>query len=237
MWSRRQPNAIAHAGVYATSLLLLTLLARGQPAKACWNQFRGPNGQGVAQADRLPVHFGPETNVLWKTVVPAGHSSPVIWGNHLFLTASGPADTKELVTLAIDRREGRIRWRQAAQAETQVTLHPLNNTASSSPAADEPHVYVYFGTYGLLCYDHAGNQVWQRRLDTPPSKYGMATSPILHKDTVILALDGDNGSARSASSTPAATARSCVSSKARRAIRPRKSACAFVIRRRSPSPA
>jgi len=182
--------------ICAAIILLFTLAARGEQGKIRWNQFRGPNGQGVAPSDRIPVHFGPETNVLWKTAVPAGHSSPVIWGDHIFLTASEPAHTKELITLAIGRAEGRILWRQVVQAEAQVGFHPLNNPASSTPAADEQHVYVYFGTYGLLCYDHAGNQVWQRRLDTPPSKYGMATSPILYRDTVILVLDGDNGSSR-----------------------------------------
>ena len=182
--------------LYVTIILLANVAALGQQGRVNWNQFRGPNGQGVAPADRIPVHFGPETNVLWKTAVPAGHSSPVIWNNHIFLTASEPANRKELTTLAIGREDGRILWRRAVRADRQGRFHPLNNPASSTPAADEKHVYVYFGTYGLLCYDHAGNEVWQRRIDTPESKYGVATSPILYKDTVILVLDGDNGSSR-----------------------------------------
>ena len=177
-------------------ILSFNLMADGQQGKVNWNQFRGPNGQGVAQADRIPVHFSPDSNVLWKTVIPAGHSSPVIWNNRIFLTASEPANKKELITLAIDREDGRILWRQVVQGETKVRFHPLNHPASSTAAADDQHVYVYFGTYGLLCYDHAGNEVWQRKLDTPPSKYGMATSPILYGDKVILALDGDDGSSR-----------------------------------------
>ena len=76
------------------------------------------------------------------------------------------------------------------------SVHPLNNPASSTPVANEQHVYVYFGTYGLLCFDHAGKKVWERKLDPPRSKYGMATSPILYKDTVILVLDSDGGSSR-----------------------------------------
>ncbi|MHB8524448.1 MAG: outer membrane protein assembly factor BamB family protein, partial [Limisphaerales bacterium] len=186
----------AHASICTTLILLFNLAARGEPEEPNWNQFRGPNGQGVAPAGRIPVRFGPEENVLWKTVVPSGHSSPVIWNDHIFLTASEPTNTKELMTLAIGRGAGRILWRQVIHAETQASLHPLNHPASSTPAADANHVYVYFGTYGLLCYDHAGKQVWQRRIATPESKYGMATSPILYKDTVILVLDGDNGSSR-----------------------------------------
>jgi outer membrane protein assembly factor BamB len=182
--------------LYVTIVLSANVAAFGQQGRVNWNQFRGPNGQGVAPADRIPVHFSPETNVLWKTVVPAGHSSPVIWNNHVFLTASEPANRRELITLAVGREEGRILWRRVVQAETQGRFHPLNNPASSTPAADEKHVYVYFGTYGLLCYDHAGNEVWRRSISTPGSKYGMATSPILYKDKVILVLDGDNGSSR-----------------------------------------
>jgi outer membrane protein assembly factor BamB len=182
--------------LYVTIVLLAGVEASGQQGRVNWNQFRGPNGQGVAPADRIPVRFGPATNLLWKTAVPAGHSSPVIWDSHVFLTASDPANRKELTTLAIDREEGGILWRRAVRADRQGRFHPLNNPASSTPAADEKHVYVYFGTYGLLCYDHAGNEVWQRRIDTPESKYGVATSPILYQDKVILVLDGDNGASR-----------------------------------------
>lgn len=186
----------ATVGIYAAMIFSLGLIANGQQGKVQWNQFRGPNGQGVAPADRIPVHFGPETNVLWKTGVPAGHSSPVIWDDRIFLTAIEPARKEELVTLAIDRQDGSILWRRIVRAETRGRFHPLNNAASSTPAADDKHVYVYFGTYGLICYDRAGNELWQRKIETPRSKYGTATSPILYQDKVILALDGDDGRSR-----------------------------------------
>jgi outer membrane protein assembly factor BamB len=196
MLLRCRQRLTEHPGLYATIVLLFNLVANGQPGWTNWNQFRGPNGQGVAQADRIPVHFSPDSNVLWKTVIPAGHSSPVIWNDRIFLTACEPANRKRLITLAIDRKDGGILWRRVVQAETEGRFHPLNNPASSTPAADDRCVYVYFGTYGLLCYDHAGNEIWQRRLHTPRSKYGMATSPIVYGDTVILVLDGDDGSSR-----------------------------------------
>ncbi|GAH85938.1 unnamed protein product, partial [marine sediment metagenome] len=144
----------------------------------------------------IPVHFSPDSNVLWKTVIPTGHSSPVIWNNRIFLTANESTNKKGLITLSIDRENGKILWRQVIQAEKKVRFHPMNGPASSTPAADDKHVYVYFGTYGLLCYDHAGSKVWHRKIDTPKSKYGMATSPILYEDKVILVLDGDGGSSR-----------------------------------------
>ena len=196
MQFRYKHNLTANAGIYTIIVLLFNLIANGREGKVYWNQFRGPNGQGVAQADRIPVHFSPESNVLWKTVTPAGHSSPVIWNNRIFLTGNESANEKELITLCINREDGKILWRQVVQAETEVRFHPLNNPASSTPAANERNVYVYFGTYGLICYDHAGNDLWQRKIDTPKSKYGMATSPILYEDKVIMVLDGDGGSSR-----------------------------------------
>ncbi|MHC4517239.1 MAG: outer membrane protein assembly factor BamB family protein [Planctomycetota bacterium] len=189
-------NLTTAAGLGAMAVLLLNLTANGHTGKPHWNQFRGPNGQGVAQVDRIPVHFGPDANVLWKTALPPGHSSPAIWNDRIFLTATAPADRKELITLAIDRANGRILWRRVVQARTESRFHTFNNPASSTPTADDEQVHVYFGTYGLLCYDHGGKEIWQRRIDTPRSKYGMATSPIVHENKVILVLDADDGSSR-----------------------------------------
>jgi len=72
----------------------------------------------------------------------------------------------------------------------------MNGPATTTPVVDEQHVYVYFGTFGLLCYDHDGNTVWQRELQTPKNQYGMAASPILHRDKVILVLDDNGGNSR-----------------------------------------
>ena len=196
MQFRYQYNLKVNVCIYAITILCFNLTANGSETKIYWNQFRGPNGQGAVETDDIPVHFGPASNVLWKTAVPEGHSSPIIWNNRIFLTAVEPENEKELITICINRREGKILWRQVVQAETKGGFHPLNNPASSTPAADEKNVYVYFGTYGLICYDQTGNQVWQHKIDTPRSKYGMATSPILYNDKVIMVLDGDGGSSR-----------------------------------------
>jgi len=79
---RCRHNQIAHSKIYVILFLLLSVAAAAQQDKIYWNQFRGPNGQGVAQSDLIPFHFGPDTNVLWRTTVPPGHSSPVIWDSH-----------------------------------------------------------------------------------------------------------------------------------------------------------
>jgi len=120
---------------------------------ANWPQFRGPNGQGVAPAARIPVHFGPGTNVLWKLAIPPGHSSPVIWSNRLFLTATETGSPQALLTLAIDP-PGRPTPVATAGGNPngRVPSTPLNNAASSTPAADAPaglRLFRNSGTYLL----------------------------------------------------------------------------------------
>ncbi len=193
---RRRHGGWAGPGLAVFILLLPCGSARAAAAGSSWSQFRGPNGQGAAATSHLPSRFGPETNVAWQTAVPPGHSSPVLWGSRLFLTAYDPADAKELTVLAVDRDQGGILWRRTVAAARPAALHQLNTPASSTPVADDQHLYVYFGTLGLLCYDHAGREVWRRPLPSPPSKYGTASSPILDGGHVILVLDGDDGSSR-----------------------------------------
>lgn len=182
--------------IYVLTILWVTISANSQQARGNWNQFRGPNGQGVASSDNIPIQFGPESSVLWKTATPEGHSSPSIWDNRIFLTGFQSSNKKELITFCINREDGSMLWRQTLQAEKPGRFHRFNNPASSTPAADEKNVYVYFGTFGLICYDHAGNEIWRQKINTPRTKYGMATSPIVYKDKVIMVLDSDDGSSR-----------------------------------------
>ena len=153
----------------AMVVLSFSLTVQGEQAKANWSRFRGPNGQGVAQADRIPVQFGPASNVLWKTAIPAGHSSPVVWENRIFLTSFDRGNQRELATIAVNRDNGEILWKRVVQAQTEGSFHALNNASSSTPVAADKHVYAYFGTYGLFCPDHAGTPVWHRNPDMLPS--------------------------------------------------------------------
>src|SRR5260370_36155890 len=129
-------------------------------ATACsadWMQFRGPNGSGVGDATRLPTEFGQEKNVLWKTAVPAGHSSPVIAGDLIFLTGAegvsqvGAANNKvvdqsgKLYTLAIQRSSGKILWQREAPRARREPYQPTNSPASPSRVTDGEAVYVFFG--------------------------------------------------------------------------------------------
>jgi outer membrane protein assembly factor BamB len=168
---------------------LLALPVFAQDAKqpeARWPQFRGPGGQGIAREGmRLPVEFGPDKNVLWKTPLPHGHSSPCVWDNHIYVTGFDN-QTKKLETLCIERKSGKVLWRQAAPAKSFEKVHQLNSLASSTPAADGERVYVYFGSYGLLCYDQDGKELWKRPLPPITSGFGSGTSPVVAGELVLL---------------------------------------------------
>jgi outer membrane protein assembly factor BamB len=170
--------------------LALSLLAIASTLSATppnWPQFRGPNGSGVAEDARPPVHFGAETNLLWKTALPPGHSSPCVWGDRIFLTAFD-GEAKKLETLCLDRQTGKVLWRQAAPAEKIEKVNRINNPAASTPATDGQTVFVYFGSFGLIAYDFEGGVRWQKPLPAAKTRFshGTGTSPILAGDRLIL---------------------------------------------------
>jgi outer membrane protein assembly factor BamB len=174
----------------SAALVLAAPLPAQAPREARWPQFRGPDGRAVSPDEQpLPVEFGPAQNVLWKTALPSGFSSPCIWDDHLFLTGFD-ARAQKLETLCLDRRTGAIRWRRTAPAERVERVYKVNSPASATPATDGQRVYVSFGSYGLLCYDFHGEELWRRPLPTPPTGFGSATSPIVAGDLVLLNSQG-----------------------------------------------
>lgn len=164
-----------------------TGLLDGQAASQNWNQFRGPNGSGVAPGCEPPLRILAD-QAAWRTPLPSGHSSPVLWGDRVFMTG---VEGRRLTTLAMAARSGEILWSTLAPEVPLERMHTANNAASSTPCADETAVYVYFGSYGLLCYDHEGRERWKRAIPTPRSLYGVSTSPILYRERLLLVLDDD----------------------------------------------
>src|SRR5262245_32705345 len=148
-----------------------------------WPQFRGPNSSGLG-AGKPPVHFGPDQNVQWKTAVGSGASSPVIWAERVFLTEFDQASQK-LATVGIDRRTGHVLWRRAVAVEKIEKVHKLSSPAGPTPATDGERIYVYFGSYGLLCYDLDGNPRWERKLPLPENPYGATASPIVVGELLV----------------------------------------------------
>ena len=171
-------------------LLLIAGLQSVGAAATHWNQLRGPNGAGRVVGFEPPVKILPD-RAAWKTAMPAGKSSPVLWADRLFLTG---VEAERLVTVAVAADSGEVLWKRLAPDVPLERVHRANSVASSTPCVDANHVYVYFGSYGLLCYDHAGRECWKKPIPTPKTMYGVATSPILHPppaDRLILVLDDD----------------------------------------------
>src|SRR5687767_10781643 len=107
-------------------VVALTMPLGAQPSVE-WGRFRGPNGSGVADDNQPPIAFGPAEKRLWRTAVPPGHSSPIVWHDHIFITAF---DDGALVTIAIRRRNGAVLWRRVAPANSVEPVHDFNYPAA-----------------------------------------------------------------------------------------------------------
>lgn len=188
-----------------------------------WPQWRGPRGQGVSDEKNLPLEWSPTKNIKWKTPIAGrGHSSPIVWGNRLFLTTAvegalipgatavkhvinnqvvkfpdtgGAERSHTLKVICIDVDTGKIVWeRTAYEGRVYDDRQKMNSYASSTPATDGRFVYAYFGSEGLYCYDFDGNHVWKATLGgVAKMGYGEGTSPIVFENLVILQIDVEMG--------------------------------------------
>ena len=175
------------------NLLLLALLSLigASRADGQWTGFRGPNGSGVDSTSGYPVEFSPSKNVIWKVSIPYGQSSPIVVNGRLFLTAS---DGDRLVTICMDAQTGKELWRREIRRERAHKLFRANDPASPTPAADDSGVYVFFPDVGLVAYTPEGKERWRLPLGPFRNFYGMAASPILAGDLVVLVCDQQTGS-------------------------------------------
>jgi outer membrane protein assembly factor BamB len=172
-------------------LLLAMLCAGAGDASGQWPQFRGPNGSGVDSAAGYPVAFSPTRNLVWKAPMPYGQSSPVVAGGHVYLTAS---EGERRLTICLDAATGRELWRRAITPVRKQSAFHANDPASPTPAADEGGVVVFFADVGLAAYTPEGKDRWSRPLGPFKSFYGMAGSPVLTGDLVVLLCDQRGGS-------------------------------------------
>lgn len=159
-----------------------------------WPRLRGPDGQGTAIEPNFPLNFSDTENVAWKVDLPGpGNGSPVIWGNHLFIT-SASEDGQERWLVCYARDSGKLLWKQTApKPSSQEKLYWKNTYASSTPVTDGERVIAFFGNSGLVCYDFDGKQLWHRDLGPLTITHGPGTSPALYKDKVIVVQDSNRG--------------------------------------------
>ena len=158
---------------------------------ADWPQYRGPNAIGVTDDRNLPVEMGPDTNVVWKTAVPPGHSSPILAGPRLFLTA---VDLEALFTIAYDRNTGKELWRRESPRPRKEVFQQTNSPASGTPASDGKIVVSFFGDFGLLAYSVEGKPLWQLPLGPFNNANGHGSSPVIIDDMVFLVCDQNTNS-------------------------------------------
>ncbi|MCI0460534.1 MAG: PQQ-like beta-propeller repeat protein [Gemmataceae bacterium] len=184
-----------------------------------WPQWRGPLGTGVAPNAHPPVEWSETKHIRWKTALPGkGHSTPIVWGERLFLTTAipygeavkprypnrpGAHDNLDLthahafVVLAVNRRDGRILWQQTVHKEVPHEAgHITASLASASPVTDGERVFAFFGSRGLYCLDCHGKLLWKKNLGQMHSKHGHGegSSPALHGETLIVNWDDEEQS-------------------------------------------
>ncbi|HXW07010.1 MAG TPA: PQQ-binding-like beta-propeller repeat protein [Vicinamibacterales bacterium] len=211
-----------HRAVICACLLFSASSAVRVAAAENWPQWRGPGSQGISSETRLPVEWGPDRNIAWKTELPGGgHSSPVVWGDRIFVTGvvegaaipgqkavthmmegkewvhpdSVAADLKHSFRLlALDAQSGRILWeRTPYEGPVFDARHRRSSFAGPTPVTDGTMVYAYFGPEGLYAYDFSGTLVWKVVEKFPTLGLGTGTSPVLFQDLVIIQRDEDLG--------------------------------------------
>ena len=202
------------------SLLFLSIALSAAPEAKYWPYWRGPAADGMAAGD-APLHWSDTQNIKWKADIPGrGHSSPVIWGDKIFVTTaiksgppdpppapgakppfvtSGPQAEHSFDVICLDRKTGKILWqRTATKAVPHEGYHgTYGSFASNSPVTDGKNVYAFFGSRGMYCYDMEGNLVWKKdfgvQMKTRMS-FGEGMAPVISGDRLILVVDSENDS-------------------------------------------
>jgi len=159
-------------------------------ADSNWPRWRGPQQDGHSADTNLPVKWT-DQNVVWKTTLPGiGQSSPIIWGDRIFLT-SALDQGKERIVFCVDRKTGEIVWRQSAWKGEPEKSHDMNGWASATCVTDGKIVVAFFGWGGLHAYSMDGKPLWSQDLGTFKSPWGVAACPIIVGDLVVQNCDAD----------------------------------------------
>lgn len=170
-------------------VLFLPLLLAGAAGAADWPRFHGPDGTGTSDA-KLADTWSDTENIIWKTPLPGmGASSPVVVGKKIFLTCSkGGADDVERHVMCIDADKGSVIWDKTVESELpeQGKIREDHGYASSTPVANSTHLFVFFGKSGVFCFDHAGKQIWNKKVGSELNGWGSAASPVLYKKLVLV---------------------------------------------------
>lgn len=165
--------------------LLMVSHARGVAEASDWPRFRGPNGTGVGEVSGLPGELSPAT-ARWQLPVPFGHSSPIVVGSTVLLTA---LEGETLVTIAIHSRAGTERWRRSVPRLRVDAIAPESGPAVTTPVSDGSSIFAFFPEFGLVAYDLEGNERWRHPMPPFESYYGLAGSPVVEGGMLVLVCD------------------------------------------------
>ena len=193
-------------------LVVLFFFVAGLIRAENWPGWRGPSGDGISAGKSIPTKWSSTENIAWKIAVPGeGHSSPIVWGDKVFLTSSLTEKNKRIL-LCIDRLSGQTVWQRDVVQSPPETIHRLNSRASGTPATDGKQVYVTFmraegdkviapnvgserlitpGKIIVAAYDLDGNEKWKTNVGDFVSAHGFNTCPVLFEDLLILNGDHD----------------------------------------------
>lgn len=154
-----------------------------------WPRWRGPSGQGLVRDGPYVDRWSPDGPFRWKAPVPGrGNSSPIVWGDHIFLTTAYDGG-RRLSLMAFRRSTGERLWETFVPVEAVEHVHAKNGHASATPVTDGERVYASFGRHGLVAFDFSGRIVWHTRVGEIANYHGPAGSPILYRDRIFLYQD------------------------------------------------
>ncbi|MCA9136792.1 MAG: PQQ-binding-like beta-propeller repeat protein, partial [Planctomycetales bacterium] len=157
-----------------------------------WTRFRGPNGQGVSSETELPIQWSASENVAWKTSIPGnGWSSPIVHGEHLFLTTT-TEDGESCHVICVDRKTGNIRWDREVHRQQTGAKRLQNSYATPTPLTDGKQVYAVFADGTIVAVDYEGATVWKNSEVKSHSLHGLGASPILVGAQLIMPFDGSS---------------------------------------------
>lgn len=167
------------------SVCALVALAVATAQADNWPAWRGPTGQGHSTEKNLPTKWSATENVRWKIDLPdAGNSTPIVWGDKLFLTQATEKGKKRSL-LCLDRKDGSKVWEKTVAFDGAEKIHGTNTYCAASPVTDGERVIAFHGSAGLYCYDFSGKEMWKKDFGPCDHIWGSAASPIIHDDLVI----------------------------------------------------
>ncbi|GIT31152.1 MAG: hypothetical protein Ct9H300mP1_31980 [Planctomycetaceae bacterium] len=186
-------------GMVGQALVLASTIVAVTGEESCaenWPGWRGPDRNGVSRDTGVPLNWSADSNIAWKTPLPgSGISNPIIFDDRVFVTASDGKNLANLHVICLSRDSGQIHWHQRLWGTAPTRYHGNKSSmASPSPVTDGRHVWAFFGTGDVFCFESdSGQLIWHRSLageyGVIENRFATSSSPLLYRDTILLQVD------------------------------------------------